>query len=135
MVANRAMAMARVAGLHAVGAEVTPFNPDAVVAAIYSEPQVAQVGLVRSDNDTIQTKRIPFSSVLKSHLINEMEGFVELAYDSAGKVTGGLAVGAHAADVLAPVALAIQLGATLNDLAGIYTAHPSISELVFAAAR
>lgn len=38
-------------------------------------------------------------------------------------------------DVLAPVALAIQVGATLDDLAAIFAAHPTLSELAFAAAR
>jgi dihydrolipoamide dehydrogenase len=135
MVANRAMAMARVAGLHAAGVDVAPFNPHSVVAAIYSEPQVAQVGIVTSDDDAIQTTRIPFSAVMKTHLLSEMEGFVELAYNQAGKVTGGVAVGPHAGDVLAPVALAVQVEATLNDMAAIFAAHPTLSELAFTAAR
>lgn len=135
MVANRAMAMARVAGRHAAGATVAPFNPHAVVAAIYSEPQVAQVGVVAADDGTLQHTRVPFSAALKSHLIGELEGFVELAYDQSGKVTGGVAVGHLAGDLLAPVALAIQVGATVSDLAAIYGAHPGLSELAFAAAR
>lgn len=135
MVANRAMAMARVAGLHAAGGPVAPFNPHAVVAAIYSEPQVAQVGIVTADDGTIQTTRVPVSAALKSHLIADLEGFVELAYDQSGKVTGGVAVGPHAGDTLAPVALAVHVGATVRDLAAIYAAHPGLSELAFAAAR
>ncbi len=135
MVANRAMAMARVAGLHAAGADVAPFNPNAVIAAVYSEPQVAQVGIVASDDDAIQTTRVAYSAVMKAHLLSDREGFVELAYDQAGNVTGGVAVGPHAGDVLAPVALAIQVGASLNDLAAIFAAHPTLSELAFSAAR
>ncbi len=135
MVANRAMAMARVAGLHAAGAEVAPFNPQAVIAAIYSEPQVAQVGFVASDDGAIQTRRIPFSAVMKPHLLSETEGFVELAFDQTGKITGGVAVGPHAGDVLAPVALAVHVEATLHDMAAIFAAHPTLSELAFAAAR
>jgi dihydrolipoamide dehydrogenase len=135
MVANRAMAMGRVAGLHATGAPVAPFNPHAVVAAIYAEPQVAQVGVVAADDGTLQTRRVPFSAALKSHLLAEVDGFVELAYDQSGKVTGGVAVGPHAGDVLAPVALAIQVGANVSDLAAIYAAHPGLAELAFAVAR
>ncbi len=135
MVANRAMAMARVAGLHAAGAKVAPFNPNAVIAAVYSEPQVAQVGIVASDDDAIQTTRVAYSAVMKAHLLSDREGFVELAYDQAGNVTGGVAVGPHAGDVLAPVALAIQVGASLNDLSAIFAAHPTLSELAFSAAR
>lgn len=135
MVANRAMAMARVAGLHAAGADVGSYNPHAVVAAVYSEPQVAQVGVTSADDGSIQTTRLDFGAVMKAHLLGEAEGFVELAFDDARKVVGGTAVGAHAGDVLAPIALAIQVGATLDDLAGIFAAHPTLSELAFAAAR
>ncbi|WP_420631447.1 dihydrolipoyl dehydrogenase family protein [Candidatus Leptofilum sp.] len=135
MVANRAMAMARVAGLHAAGAQVTPFNPSAVVAAVYSEPQVAQVGTTYADDGSIQTTRLGFGAVMKAHLLGETEGFVELAFDGERKVVGGTAVGPHAGDVLAPVALAIQVGASLDDLASIFATHPTLSELPFAAAR
>ena len=44
-------------------------------------------------------------------------------------------MGDHAADLLAPVALAIQTGATLADLAAVFAAYPTLSETVFAAAR
>ncbi|MBK7896090.1 MAG: NAD(P)/FAD-dependent oxidoreductase [Anaerolineaceae bacterium] len=135
MVANRAMAMARVAGLHAAGAEVAPYNPQTVVAAVYAEPQVAQVGVVAAGDGSIQTVRLGFEAAMKAHLLGETEGFVELAFDGARKVVGGTAVGPHAGDILAPVALAIQVGATLDDLAAIFAAHPTLSELAFAAAR
>ena len=72
---------------------------------------------------------------MKAHLLGETEGFVELAFDGERKIVGGTAVGPHAGDVLAPVALAIQVGATLDELASIFAAHPTLSELAFAAAR
>ena len=60
---------------------------------------------------------------------------MQLAYDHQRRVVGGLAVGAHAADVLAPIALAIQVSASVDDLALLYGAHPTVSELAFMAAR
>ncbi|MCB8959333.1 MAG: NAD(P)/FAD-dependent oxidoreductase [Ardenticatenales bacterium] len=131
MVANRATAMARVAGRHAAGAAVAPYKPEAVVAAIYSDPQVAQVGRPGEG----KTTRVNYGAGLKAHLLAETEGFVELSYDETGRILGGVAVGAHAGDVLAPVALAIQVGANMADLAAVYAAHPTLSELAFAAAR
>jgi pyruvate/2-oxoglutarate dehydrogenase complex dihydrolipoamide dehydrogenase (E3) component len=133
MVANRAMAQARIAGLHAAGVEPDPFRPDTVIAAIYTEPQVAQVGVVAGEG--IETAEIPFGAALKTHLLPEPEGFVQLTYDRQRRVVGGLAVGAHAADVLAPIALAIQLSARVDDLASLYGGHPTVSELAFMAAR
>jgi len=135
MVANRAMAMARVAGLHAAGTNVAPYNPQTVVAAVYTEPQVAKVGITSPAAGGMSAVRLEFGAVLKAHLLGEKEGFVELAYDGERKVVGGTAVGPHAGDVLAPVALAIQMGASLDDLAAIFAAHPTLSELAFAAAR
>lgn len=133
MIANRAMAQAWIAGQHAAGADVPPFRPQAVVAAIYSAPQVAQIG--RLDGDDVQTVRVPFRAGLKGHLLPE-DGFVKLAVDTAtDQVRGAVAVGDHAADVLAPLAVAIQAGMTATELATLYGAHPTISELAFIAAR
>jgi dihydrolipoamide dehydrogenase len=133
MVANRAMAQARVAGLHAAGATPAPFRPETVIAAIYTEPQVAQVGAVTGNG--IEMVQVPFGIGLKTHLLPEEEGLVALAYNPERQVVGGVAVGSHAADVLAPVALAIQLNASLDDMASLYPAHPTVSELAFLAAR
>lgn len=133
MVANKAMAQAWVAGLHAAGGTPPPFHAPSVVAAIYTDPQVAQVGTIAGNG--VQTVRIPFADSLKTHLLPEMDGFVELAYDPQRRVAGGVAVGPHAADVLTPVALAVRHGLTVEELAALFPAHPSVSELVFTAAR
>ncbi|MCA9993237.1 MAG: hypothetical protein KDE29_19760, partial [Anaerolineales bacterium] len=52
-----------------------------------------------------------------------------------GQIMGGVAVGAHAADIVTPIAQAIHSGATLDALAALYPAHPTLSELAFCAAR
>jgi pyruvate/2-oxoglutarate dehydrogenase complex dihydrolipoamide dehydrogenase (E3) component len=133
MLANRAMAQAWVAGKHAAGATVVPFRADSVVHAIYSEPQVAQVGIVEGDG--LQRVRVDYSEGLKLHLAPNAEGFVTLAFDTSRRITGAVAVGMHAADVLAPVAVAVHMAATLDDIAPIFAAHPTLSELAFIAAR
>jgi pyruvate/2-oxoglutarate dehydrogenase complex dihydrolipoamide dehydrogenase (E3) component len=133
MVANRAMAQGRVAGRHAAGVPTSPFRPETVIHAIYTEPQVAQVGIAQGEG--VHTMRLPFRQALKAHLLAETEGFVMLAYDDDRRLLGGVGVGSHAADVLAPVAMAIHMNAALDDLAALYSAHPTISELAFMAAR
>jgi pyruvate/2-oxoglutarate dehydrogenase complex dihydrolipoamide dehydrogenase (E3) component len=99
MIANRAMAQARAAGQTAAGQTPVPFSESTVIAAVYSEPQVAQVGQLSGEG--IET----------------------------------VAVGHHAADVLAPVMVAIHAGMTVAEFAALYAAHPTMSELAFAAAR
>lgn len=134
MVANGASAQAWVAGRHAAGAAVIPYRPESTVAAIYTEPQVAQVGLLEGEG--IATVEVPFSASLKARLLPEERGFLLLAYEqSSGRLTGAAAAGSHAADVLAPVAVALQMDATLADLETIYPAHPTLSELAFVAIR
>jgi pyruvate/2-oxoglutarate dehydrogenase complex dihydrolipoamide dehydrogenase (E3) component len=49
----------------------------------------------------------------------EGEGFLRLAYNDDRRLLGGVAVGPHAADVLAPVAMAIYLNASLDELAAV----------------
>jgi pyruvate/2-oxoglutarate dehydrogenase complex dihydrolipoamide dehydrogenase (E3) component len=134
MLANQAAAEAWIAGRHAAGADAPPFHEGAVVAAIYSEPQAAQVGVVAGDG--VETVRVPFSAGLKPHLGPHGEGFLTLAYDApTGQVRGAVAVGPHAADALAPVAMALRLGGTVADLAAYAPAYPTVGELASIAAR
>lgn len=133
MVANRALAQAWVAGRHAAGLDTPPFNPDAVVYATYTEPQVAQVGQVQGDG--LRRTHLSFNATLKAQLLPESAGFLDLTYDSEGVICGATAVGLHAADVLTPIALAVQQHLSLTDMAALYAAYPTLSELAFIAAR
>jgi dihydrolipoamide dehydrogenase len=136
MLANQAAVQARVAGRHAAGTATSPYRPETVVYAIYTEPQVAQVGVWTAQDEAVQTARLSFEAGLKAHLQPYGEGFVQLACSAAdGRVLGGLAVGPHAADVLAPVAVAVQMGAAIEDLAATGGANPTTGELAFLAAR
>lgn len=137
MLANQATAQARVAAHAAVhhdtGVPSPPYRPETVIHAVFSEPQVSQVGVFGGDAMRV---RLPFSASLKTHLLDETEGYLELHYnEQTHRVQGAVAVGAHAADAVAPVAMAIQMGATVGDLAGPSGAYPTISELAFLAAQ
>lgn len=135
MTANKALAQGRIAARHIAGAAVEPFDLRTLIQPVYTEPQVAQVG-VMDGGDGMKRERISFAQSLKSHLLHAGDGFLELAYDRTdGRVLGALAVGPHAADVLSPLAVAIKLQARTVDLAPIYGAYPSLGELPFIAAR
>ena len=133
MIANRAMAQAWVAGQHAAGGIVEAYDAETVVSAIYTEPQVAQIGEL--SGPSIKTTRVSYAEGMKGHLLPE-DGFVKVGYDGEnGRITGAVAVGPHAADVLAPVMVAIKAKMTLDDFGNLYGAHPTMSELAFMAAR
>ena len=134
MVANGATSQAWVAGRHAAGAAVNPYRAESTIAAVYTEPQVAQVG--RQSGQGIATVQVPFAASLKARLLPENAGFLRLAYVEADRrLAGAAAAGPHAADLLAPMAVALQLDATLADLETLYPAHPTLSELPFIAVR
>ena len=136
---NRGWAQARVAVRHALGVPVEPFRADLVVEAVYTQPQVAQVGLTeaqtREQGLKVKVLRARYADNLKAQLLGEREGFVKLVVDEAtGRLLGGSAAGSHAADVLAPLAVAMALGGTLESLASVYPAHPTLVELLTEAA-
>lgn len=139
MAVNAGMARGRVAGLHAAGQSVTPFSLESTVLAVYTRPEVAVVGRMSDPFEPFYTTQIPYDAALRAHLGTEWEsssaGFLELVYDSGQRVVGGMAIGPQAADVLAPLAIAIRMKALLSDLAEVRPAHPTYSELVFLAAR
>lgn len=136
MLANRALAQAWIAGRTAAELPAPGYCPHTVVSAVYTVPEIAQVGIVSGAEGELQRVRASYTVSLKAYLGDETEGWVELVFDAANRqIRGGIAVGAHAADLLAPVALAIQSGATVADLAAIFAAYPTLSEAVFAAAR
>ena len=130
MVANRAMAQAWAAGKHAAGGKTPPFRPESVVSAVYSAPQVAQVGSLAG-----RRARLSYGAAMKPHLGEHAAGFIEMAVAEDGRLLGALAVGDHAADLLAPVAVAIQAGMDAAHFGALYAAHPTVSELAFMVAR
>ncbi|MBE0699241.1 MAG: hypothetical protein IH586_20150, partial [Anaerolineaceae bacterium] len=76
---------------------------------------------------------------LRAHLLADADDagleFLEISYDRQRKVTGALAVCPEAAEVLAPLAVAVHARLSLDVLAGIIPAHPTFSELAILAAR
>ncbi|MEJ2077127.1 MAG: NAD(P)/FAD-dependent oxidoreductase [Acidobacteriota bacterium] len=140
MCANKGMVQGFIAGLHAATGQSRAYRPETVIEAVYTDPQIAQVGLHESaaaeKGQSVRSLRVTYDSSLKAMLLGEREGFLKLLVDTkTGRIVGASAGGSHAADVLAPVATAIQLNATQEDLSTMFSAHPSLSELPFEAAR
>jgi dihydrolipoamide dehydrogenase len=134
MVANKAMTQGRIAARHALG-EITPtYDPHLLVWATYTAPEIAQVGKV--DGDGVAEVELSYAEALKPWLRPSRVGVVRLMYDAATRrLVGGMAIGDHAADVLAPVLVARRFCATIDEMADLYAAHPTFGELAFAAAR
>ena len=109
----------------------------ALPMAIFTEPEIASTGLSEAEAKRqglgIRVGRFPFSALGRAMALGETEGFVKLV--SVGeRIVGMAAVGAEASELIAEGTLAIEFGASLEDLALTIHAHPTLSEAVREAA-
>jgi dihydrolipoamide dehydrogenase len=128
-----AVAVDRLAGLDAR----TRYHT--VPSVTYTHPEVASVGLTevgaRDAGHEVRSARVPLQALGRAAAIGETEGFVRLIADaSLGQLLGAQILAPAAGELIAEVALAIGLEATLDDIADTVHAHPTFAEGIFEAA-
>lgn len=130
MLAHAASAQARVVTGVADSFGVIP-------SVVFTNPECASVGLAVSDADGLKASKVPYSSNAKAQASGHADGLLKLVYREAdGVVVGCQAVGAHAGDLVAEATVAIDAAFTVTQLAeNLVSAHPSLSELLQAAAQ
>ena len=111
-----------------------------IPACVYSFPEIAVVGLTeeeaRARGHAVQTGVFPFAANGKALAEGERDGFVKIVADREyGEVLGVHIVGPDATDLIAEAANALQLEATLSDLAQTIHPHPTLSEALMEAAH
>ena len=114
-------------------------NYNMLPAVIYTSPEVASVGKTEQqlieENIKYKIGKFPFMANSRAKVINETEGFVKiLAEEKTDKVLGVHIVGAHAGDMIAEMVLAMEFGASSEDIARTCHAHPTYSEAIKEAA-
>jgi len=114
-------------------------NYNIIPGVIYTSPEVASVGKTEQQliNENIKYKigKFPFMANSRAKVINETEGFVKiLAEEKTDKVLGVHIIGPHAGDMIAEMVLAIEFGASSEDIARTCHAHPTYSEAIKEAA-
>ncbi|GAO01503.1 hypothetical protein [Anaeromyxobacter sp. PSR-1] len=83
----------------------------------------------------MKVSRFPFSANPRAQTLRETDGMVRLVCEAgSGRVLGVHLLGARASDLVAEGALAVQLGATADDLAWTTHAHPTLPEAMLEAA-
>jgi dihydrolipoamide dehydrogenase len=125
---------------HALDLPVTPLDYSKVAEAIFTEPEIASVGLVDVDaaasGRKVRTMKVPFASNARSVLQHVTRGFVKLTSDPAtGVVLGGTIVGHRASELIGIVALAVQARVTAETLVETLMVHPSMTEAISDAAE
>ncbi len=137
--AHVASAQGMVAVDHIMGKE-KEMDYSVVPSCIFTIPETAGVGLTTQEAEArgikIKAGKFPFMASGKAVAMGETEGFVKILADpDTDRILGVHILGPHATDLIGEATLAIQLGATVEQLAGTIHAHPTLSEAVLEAAE
>ncbi len=138
MLAHAAFREGEVAA-EAIDGQPAALDSQAVPAAVFTDPEVATVGLTeqaaREEGFEPAVGEMPLRASGRALTLDEREGFVRVVADAEhGFVLGAQVVGPEASELVAEVTLAVEMGATLEDLAATVHVHPTLSEAVHEAA-
>ena len=114
-------------------------NYDIIPGVIYTSPEVAVVGKteeqLKSEKINYKVGKFPFLANSRAKVNNETDGFVKILADSkTDRVLGVHMIGPHTGDMIAEMALAMEFGASAEDIARTCHAHPTHTEAVKEAA-
>ena len=114
-------------------------NYDAIPAVIYTAPEVATVGLteeqVKERGVPYCVGTYPFTGAGRARCMGETDGFVKLiSHGKTDRILGVHIIGARAADMIAECVLALEFGASSEDIARTVHGHPTFSEALMEAA-
>lgn len=138
LLAHKAMKEGLVAAEHAAG---KPAAYDTLVpSVIYTNPELASVGMTEAEAQEagyrVKVGKFPLSASGRATTLGVSEGLVKVIADAESDLLLGFhMVGPGAGDIVAEATLAMEMGATLEDLALIQHAHPTIAEAVMEAAE
>ncbi|MFL2883391.1 MAG: dihydrolipoyl dehydrogenase [Pelagibacteraceae bacterium] len=114
-------------------------NYDVIPGVIYTSPEVATVGKteeqLKKEKISYKIGKFPFLANSRAKVINETDGFVKILADAeSDKVLGVHIIGPHSGDMIAEMALAMEFGASAEDIARTCHAHPTHTEAIKEAA-
>jgi len=138
MLAHKASHEGEVAAA-AIAGEPAALDHTAMPAAVFTDPEVATVGMTSEEADdagyTPAVGQMPLSGNGRALTVEAPEGFVRIVADEpTGTVLGAQIVAPEASELVGEVALAVERGLTLEELAGTVHTHPTLSEAVMEAA-
>ncbi|WP_030527706.1 NAD(P)H-quinone dehydrogenase [Phycicoccus jejuensis] len=138
--ASVAAMQGRIAIAHALGDAVAPLNLGVVSANIFTDPEIATVGISQKDVDEervdAEVLMLPLSRNPRAKMLGITDGFVKLfAQKGSGAVVGGVVVAPRASELIFPVTLAVQHRLNVDQVASTFTVYPSLSGSLAEAAR
>jgi dihydrolipoamide dehydrogenase len=140
LLASVAGMQGRIAMWHALGEAVTPLRLKTVAANVFTHPEIATVGIgyraIAAGEVPARQVRLPLATNARAKMQGHQDGFVKIyCRPATGAVIGGVVVAPNASELIFPLALAVQRGLTVADLAGTIGVYPSLSGSVAEAAR
>jgi len=140
MLASVAAMQGRIAMWHALGEAVAPLRLGTVSANVFTDPQVASVGVtqlqVESGAVAAQSVMLPLATNARAKMQGITDGFVKFfCRPGSGTVLGGVVVAPGASELIMPISLAVQHGLTVDQIAHTFSIYPSLSGSVTEAAR
>ena len=139
MLAHKATHEGKLAAEVAAG-EKRAFDARCIPSVAYTDPEVAWVGLTETDAKeqgiSYEKAQFPWAASGRALSLGRDEGFTKLLFDkTSGRVLGGGIVGPAAGDLIAEIALAVEMGADAADIGLTIHPHPTLSETIAMAAE
>ena len=139
MLAHKASHEARVA-VEAIAGHKTVFAPQAIPAVVFTDPEIAWCGLTetqaQADGIEFEVAKFPWGALSRAITVDRPEGLTKLVLEkSTGRILGVGIAGSGAGELIAEGALAIEMGATAEDLKLVIHPHPTLSESLMEAAE
>jgi NAD(P)H dehydrogenase (quinone) len=140
MLASVAAMQGRIAMWHALGEAVQPLRLSHVAATIFTEPEIATVGVSEQDVESGEAEavvvKLPLATNARAKMQGFRDGFVKLfARRSGGTVLGGVVVAPRASELILGVSLAVEQMLTVDQVAHTFAVYPSLSGSLTEAAR
>ncbi len=136
--AHKAFRQGKIAA-EAIAGQASAYDNTAMPMVVFSEPELASVGLceeeARAQGHKVIIGKMPFSASGRAKSMAKTEGFVKVIADESGTILGAHIAGEGAGTLIAELALAIEMGAQLEDIAATIHAHPTLPETVMESAE
>ena len=138
--ASVAAMQGRIAIWHAMGEAVAPLRLRTVSANVFTDPELATVGVSQNDVDAgkvpARQVMLPLTGNARAKMAGLRDGFVKLFCRLAtGQIIGGVVVAPKASELILPITMAIENNLTVDQLAHTITIYPSLSGSIAEAAR
>jgi pyruvate/2-oxoglutarate dehydrogenase complex dihydrolipoamide dehydrogenase (E3) component len=140
MLASVAAMQGRIAMWHALGEAVQPIRLSHVASTIFTDPEIASVGVsqVAVDRGEIPARmvKLPLATNPRAKMGGIRDGFVKIfARPGTGMVLGGVVVAPRASELILPLSIAIEQNLSVDQIAHTFSVYPSLSGSVTEAAR